>query len=104
MKDDQHGLKWLMYFITSAIDGSYLVGAGHLLSVLVMMDSGHDVHSSMRSLTDCIAEFGTGTIDQKSSMKNMITKSSIETQHVSTSENLLKLIYFEPLMSAQGYQ
>ena len=69
-----------------------------------MIDSAHAVHENMRGHTGGITTFGTGVIDQKSSMQKMNTRSSTETEHVGTSEYLPKPIFFELFMNAQGYK
>ena len=72
--------------------------------MLVMIDSSHAVHNNMRGHTGGITTFGTGVIDQKSSMQRMNTRSSTETEHVGTSEYLPKPIFIELFMNAQGYK
>jgi len=91
-------------FIKSTVADVRIIGADSLLEMLVMIDSEHAVHSSMREHTGGITTFDTGVIDQKSSMQRMNTRSSTEVEHVGTSEYLLKPIFFELFMSAQGYQ
>ena len=80
-----------------------IIGADNLLEMIVMIDSAHAVYDNMRGHTGGITSFGTGVVDQKSSKQKMNTRSSIETELVGTSEYLLKPVYFELFMSAQGY-
>lgn len=103
-KDDWHKFKRLMCFIKLSVADVRVIGADSLLEMLVMIDSSHAVHNNMRGHTGGITTFGTGVIDQKSSMQRMNTRSSTETEHVGTSEYLPKPIFIELFMNAQGYK
>jgi len=93
-----------MCFIKLSVADVRVIGADSLLEMLVMIDSSHAVHNNMRGHTGGITTFGTGVIDQKSSMQRMNTRSSTETEHVGTSEYLPKPIFIELFMNAQGYK
>ena len=103
-KDDWHKFKRLMCFVKSTVEDVRVIGADNLLEMLVMIDSAHAVHNNLRGHTGGITTFGTGVIDQKSSMQKMNTRSLTETEHVGTSEYLPKPIFFKLFMNAQGYE
>ncbi len=75
-----------MCFIKLTAADVRVIGTDSLLELLVMIDSSHAVYNNMRGHTGGITTFGIGVIDQKSSMQRMNTRSSMETEHVGTSE------------------
>jgi len=91
-KDDWHKLMRLMSFIKCTLNDKRIVGADCLRRMLTMVDSAHTVHKDMRGHSGGLITFGTGVVYTKSTKQKMNTRSSTETDHVGTSEHLLKNI------------
>ncbi len=101
---DWSKLERLLHYLNGTIDMGCYLGVRGEMAIDSSIDASHAVYEDARSQGGLAISFGYGLVKGRSHKLSLNTKSSAESELVTTSDNVPEVIHLRSFLEGQGYK